>query len=217
MSSTGSKQRQGKRDQPDRSGTPERPDYHGGYEHVDGDVWVYGQTFSYRTGQELVAGATLSTRFTVDRPTRDVWPYLKDFNLWQAPAGYRYTGVVGDLEGKTFRLEADDTDIVPPESTVLKVIPEFMIVTSQGVPEGSSYVGLGGIPAGFHVLTLNNHAGTTIVSYMGEHASVMARGADADTMTIEEALLPWHEAIKSAGDVWREKFIPAAKQLGSDG
>src|SRR5947209_2244667 len=86
-------------------GTEAAPGYYDGPNEVIGDLRLNQRYFLYRTPLGLVSGKTFSITFTIDRPTRDVWPVFKDFNLWQNSHN-GYSGVVGDLDGKSFQLSS---------------------------------------------------------------------------------------------------------------
>ena len=190
---------------------------HQGPERIKGDVKLNRQFFTYEIDAGLVAGSLLTITFTIDRPARDVWPYYKDFNLWQNLYSYYYSGVVGDLEGQEFFL-TDDPNKVGYRYEVLRVIPEHVMVFWQPAPEPDepiSVPGLGMVPPGFHVFMLNEHAGETTATVLMQHASVMA---DASTeMAAEEALAPWSEMGVEGVKKWAEVFIPKLKQLVEEG
>ena len=100
------------------------------------DVGVHQQYFTHETpAGGPVAGKTLNVIFTIDRPAREVWPYFKDFNLWQNCYQHYYSGVVGDLEGKPLALAAGARPEIfgPPQYTVARVVPEHLIILFQPV------------------------------------------------------------------------------------
>ena len=206
--------------------------FYEGPSDVQGDVHLRIRYFTYQTAEGLVAGRNTNEMFTIDRPAKSVWPYLKDFNLWQNAYGFYYSGVVGDLEGRSFQIssrlkrsESSDEDrfeslvsakIDPNEPLqqspfkydVLRVVPEHLIVISQPVPEDGS---TGGVSPGFHVLMLNEHSGKTVVTFFTEHA---ARTQDK---TEEEALAPYREGSQETLRKFRDCFIPALKKLVYEG
>jgi hypothetical protein len=134
------------------------------------------------------------------------------------PGNYYYSGVVRDLEGQTFSLSMKPNDTEMPHLyKVDKVIDEHLIVMSQPVLtdedlEVYSIPGMGGASGGYHVFMLAEHGGQTRISVYMEHESVMARGADADTITPDEALQPWRDMLPGAIDRWRDDFIPALRK-----
>src|SRR5687767_9270596 len=87
-------------------GTVLAPKYYEGPVDIAGDVHVRIRYFTYLTDEGLVSGRNTNHMFTIERPARQVWPYIKDFNLWQNAYGFYYSGVVGDLEGKFFHISA---------------------------------------------------------------------------------------------------------------
>ncbi|MEP7242922.1 MAG: hypothetical protein ABI885_04475 [Gammaproteobacteria bacterium] len=188
--------------------------YYEGPADINCDERVHQRYFTYHTDQGLVAGVDCSVMFTIDRQARDVWPYLKDFNLWQNEHRHYYSGVLGDLEGRTFRLSDKPNDAGPHYYEVLKVIPEYLIAINQPVPADSSsagFPGKGGVSPGFHVFTLNEHGGKTTVTAFMEHAAI-AEG------TGEEAVTPWRKLVEGGWQrKWREDFIRTLKRLVYEG
>jgi hypothetical protein len=161
-----------------------------------------------------------------DAPRERVWPYAKDFNLWQNVGGYYYSAVLGDIEGQPFSLGFEPSEVENVEFhdsafyKVEKVIPEYVLIVSQPVltdeqVKAYGMTGYGGYSAGYHVLTLNDFGGKTTVAIATEHASVMAR--PGDPMTREEALAPVRNSGISHLHRWRDLFIPKLKQLVDEG
>jgi hypothetical protein len=172
------------------------------------DIHLHQRYFTYRTDAGLVAGKTFNVMFTVERPAKVVWPYFKDFNLWQNAYGHYYSGVLGDLEGQTFRLGSKPNEQGPHQYRVMRVIPEHTIVLFQPVPQDGSS---GGISPGFHAFLLNEHNGKTLVTGLMEHAS---RTTDK---TEEQALEPWRQMAAESHRKFRDVLIPALKKLVYDG
>ena len=164
-----------------------------------------------------MAGTATSVIFTLDRPAKDVWPYVKDFNLWQSDYGHKYSGVIGDLYSREdltigdqpFHLSDEPTD---PESegeadyVVLMSVPEYVVVCYQPVPEDGS---TGGVSPGFHVFMLNEHQGRTTVSVLMEHAH-RTQGQSED-----EALKRFRQSGESSRDKWLNVLIPTLEKLVS--
>lgn len=192
------------------AGTIDMPQYYNGIAETIGDVRINHRLYTYRTDVGLVVGSTTSVLFSMDQPVRNVWPYFKDFNLWQ-PKHY-YTGVVGDLEGRTFGIgdEPDQVATVPHLYQVLRVIPEHLIVIQQLVPRRASDSGLpgiGGISAGSHVFTLHEHSDHTEVAIIMQHAAYAAR---VDEEADERALSKWRDPqmLPAWHQKWRDEIIP---------
>jgi hypothetical protein len=184
------------------------PKWHVGPAYADKDVRIRYLYYTYPTDQGLVSAGYLSVLFSIDRPARAVWPYFKDFNLWQNPYGYYYTGVVGDLEGATFALTVGkDTPPGPHGYRVVRAIPEHMISIHQPVPADGS---TGGMSPGFHSMLLTEHEGTTSVIYEGDHATRTQGKSE------EEALKPWREFSDKVVLMWRDSFIPTLRKLVYD-
>jgi hypothetical protein len=192
------------------AGTIDAPIYYDGTADVIGDVRVNIKLYTYRTELGLVVGSLTSMMFSLDQPVKEVWPYFKDFNLWQ-PKHY-YTGVVGDLEGRTFGIgdEPEQVATVPHVYQVVRVIPEHLIAVQQPVPRNANDTGLpgiGGVSAGSHTFTLHDHAGKTEIAIIMQHASYASR---ADEATAEQALAKWR--APGMMPEWhrkcRDEFIP---------
>jgi hypothetical protein len=178
-----------------------------------GDVRLHGRYFTLRTAAGLVAGTNFNVMFAIERPVKDVWRSFKDFNLWQE--NHVYSGVLGDLEGKTFSLSLKNYPNVRLDYEVMRVIPEYLIVLHQPLPEGAvqGLPGLGGVSPGFHVFMLSEHGGKTIVTGLMNHASLMEKASAARGMSDEDAIHPWRESLKEGLRKWQDDFIPALKKL----
>jgi hypothetical protein len=178
--------------------------------NFNGDICLHTRLYTYKTDGRIVSGWTMSVMFTIDRLARDVWPCLKDFNAWQNAYGHYYTGVVGDLEGKTFRIGSKPNDTASPYPNlyeVPKVIPEQLIVVNQ-----PSEVGVNcGVRPGFHVFVLNECAEKTIVTVLMDHCSA------SQGKTEEEALKLWQQEAPEYQRKWRDVFIPTIKKLVYEG
>jgi len=198
-------------------GAVQDPRYYDEAPVIQGDVSLHARYFTYKTEAGLVAGDNFSVMFTIDQPRKEVWPYFRDFNLWQS---FYYSGVVGDLEGKPLRLSTSPNEPGPCQYIVRKVIPEHLIVLDQPVPE-PGYQGLrwwlGGVSAGFHVFMLSENTGKTIVTVLMNHASVMERASQRQEMTDEEATRPWRELVLDGMSTWRDDFIPRLRRVVKEG
>jgi uncharacterized protein YndB with AHSA1/START domain len=197
------------------TGTVSAPTYHDGPSAVEGDVHLRIRYFTYETAAGLVAGRNTSHIFTIDRPARDIWPVVSDFNLWHNVSNYFYSGVLRDLYTSeerdlgtgTFRITVKkdgEPDLVTDDYVVLKVVPEHLIVLHQPVPEDG---GNGGVSPGFHVITLNEHEGKTTLTIYTEHA------ARTTGQTEEEALASYRETSPETLRRFRDDFIPTLKRL----
>jgi hypothetical protein len=193
-------------------------------EHVESkdDVFLSMRAFTTRVDAGLVAGMNLNVMFTIDRPASEIWPYARDWNLWQNRSGFYYSGVLGDLEGQTFGLSLKPDDVDNPHFyKVEKVIPDYLLVLSQPVLNDDEVQvyglpGYGGYSAGNCVFMLNAFGARTTLTAAMEHASVMARPGEA--MTEEQALAP----LRTDDTLvplfrWRDGFIPDLRQLVDDG
>lgn len=194
----------------DIESTAQDRNYYEGTVDINGDERIHSRYYTYRRGERLIAGVATSVMFTLDRPAKDVWPVLKDFNLWNR-GHHHYSGVVGDLEGRTFRLSDQPDEPGPHYFEVVKVIPEYLIIINQPVPADGSTAGLpglGGVSPGFHVFMLNEHEGKTTVTVYMDHATV------SETQDEESALKPWREVLEGHWRIkWRQDFIRNLKAL----
>jgi hypothetical protein len=181
----------------------ESPLFQEGPVAVQGDIRLRQRFYTQHAGLGRLAGTTLSVMFEIDRLAKDVWPFLQDFNLWQNPYGYYYSGVVGELEGETFALGSKE-DLGAHRYRVDKVIAEHLIVISQPVLEERS---TGGVSPGFHVFMLNQHEQKTLVTIIMEHASPNSDHPE------EDPLAHWKGAAKKVQQMWRDSFIPTLKNL----
>lgn len=193
---------------------PERT-YYEGPTDINHDEKICARYFTYKTELGLAAGDCYCIMFTIDRSAKEVWRYLRDFNLWQNEHNHYYSGVLGDLEGKTFSISNRRDDPGPHYYEVLKVIPEYLIVINQPVPlDGTSagLPGLGGISPGFHIFMLNEYDGKTTVSVFMQHV------ARAETQNESNAVEPWRELVeRDAQPKWRDGFIRTLKRLVYEG
>jgi hypothetical protein len=167
-------------------------------------------TFTTETGK-LAAGVTATVMFTIDRPAKNVWPILSNFNTWQNEHKHLYSGIVGELEGKTFHLKIEASQPGPYFYEVIKVIPEYLLVFHQPIPKDGTaggLPGLGGLSPGFHVFMLNEHSGRSTVTIFMEHTSI------AGTQDVTEALRPWRKVVDAEWmPKWRQGFIDTIKKL----
>jgi len=208
-------------------GTVQAPNHYEETPVSQGDVHLHGRYFTYQTAEGLVAGCNLSVMFTIDRTAKEVWSVLKDFNRWQK--GHRYSGVIGDLEGKEFHLSLNPSSVGQKDAVqkdsfrihyqVVKVIPEYLIVIYQPVPEGKvePFPGLGRVSPGFHVFMLNEHGGKTVVTIVMNHASLMDDASRTPRITEEEAVGPWRQMTREGLRKWRDDFIPDLKNVIYEG
>jgi len=154
----------------------------------------------------------MTVHFTLDGTRKEAWPFVKDFNAWQNSEGYYYDSVIGDQEGGSFRLSTDPNDFEgSPSYDVIKVIPEYVIVVSQPIPEGAYggkdwSIGQGGVSAGFHIVGLDQFGDKTIVTFHMEHASLVGNEG-------EDVTESWRPMTEEAARKWREGLIPNMKRL----
>ena len=180
--------------------------YYEGPAETQGDVRLRQRYFTHQSDAGLIVGKDFNVMFTIDRPAKDVWLYVKDFNLWQNSYGYYYSGVVGDLEGESFHItvKKGNESLGSYPYKVLRAIPEYLIVAFEPIAEDGSN---GGINSGFHVFVLNEHDGKTTVTVLMEH------GSRTRDMTEEEALDPFRKQAPESHRFWRDILIPTLKKL----
>ncbi|HKW43852.1 MAG TPA: hypothetical protein VJP06_06660 [Thermoplasmata archaeon] len=197
------------------SGTEANPTFiEGPIESID-DLRLTRRFFLYETPDGLVSGTTFNIRFTVDAVPGVVWPVFKDLNLWQN-SHHRYSGVVGDLEGKSFRIaNVNSPDRWLSSYDVIRVIPEHLMVFSQPIvddaridAEMKKLYG-GGVSPGFHAFMLSPREQNTDVWIQMEHAR------RARNLTVDESLAPWRQLHPASREKWRNSFVPTLKRLAS--
>jgi len=156
-----------------------------------------------------MTGTTTNVMFTIDRPAKAVWPYLRDFNLWQNSYHHYYSGVAGDLEGRTIRLvigsDLNAPERLSAEYRVVRVIPEHLLMISQVVVEDGPVAGMGGLT----VFMLNEHDEKTVITILMQHDRL------TQALTEEEALAPWRASAPENLMKWRDFFIPTLKRLAT--
>jgi hypothetical protein len=200
------------------AGTAADPNYYDGIDEIHEDVRQNTRLFTYRCAEGLVAGNRTSVSFSIDRPASEVWPYARDWNTWQNQSSHYYSGILGDLEGKTFSLSLQPNDTERPHFYhVLKVMPEHLIVIHQPPNPGddaepTGLPGYSGVSPGFHVLMVNEHGGKSEIHVVMEHAAVMARPSDPE-LSDDDSLAPWRELLPEWHRKWRDEFIPNLKKL----
>jgi hypothetical protein len=176
--------------------------------------------YLYETAEGVVSGSVFTVQFRVNARSSDVWPVFKDLNLWQS-SHHAYSGVVGDMEGKTFHISSQpnpDQWLWPYE--VIRVVPEHLMVFRQPLPDRpvpkvrlhakedwSAGDLVGGVSPGFHVFTLTERDGKTDVTIVMQHARRDAAWGDP-----EEALKPWRQLAPGSQEKW-SIFIPTLKRL----
>jgi hypothetical protein len=169
---------------------------------IDGDVKIHQRFYTEDTQAGKVIGKTLSIAFTIDRPAKDVWPHLKDFNPWQNEYGHYYSGVIGDLEGQTFRIGESPDDLAGEHQyEVVRVIPEHVIFVLQ--PQMAA----AGQSPDSHTIMLGEHEGKSNISIVMQHATLLTEpGKEAET------LVYWQEMAQESQRKWRDIFIPTLKR-----
>jgi uncharacterized protein YndB with AHSA1/START domain len=190
----------------DLQGSYETAVYTDGPDDVHDDVRMTQQYYIHDTPSGRMVGKTSNVTFVLPSGPADVWPFLKDFNQWQNGDSHYYSGVVGDLEGKTFnlRLTADAEGRGPDQYHVLRVIPEHLIVLRQpGEWEGGASVA-----DGFHVFVLTHHRAGSLVSVFMQHAR---RVEDREAEATAQAWL--REVASDSRRKWLEVFIPTLGKL----
>jgi hypothetical protein len=192
-------------------GTLREPRFHAGPEATQADVRLHQRYFSFASPQGLVIGCDMNVVFALERTPAQVWPVFKDLNQWHQASHY-YSGVFGDLYDRenldlgtgTFRMsDAPGTPLYPSVYTVLKVIPERLVVAFQPIPEDGSS---GGVSPGFHVCMLHPQEQGTLVTILMQHA---LRSTDFDLdARLESLRRETPEWIRK----WRDDFIPTLKR-----
>jgi hypothetical protein len=202
------------------TGTVKDPKFIKGFTADQDGLRMHGEYFVYRCELGLVSGSRLTLKFTLDGSRRQVWPFFKDWNTFMNPHYYT-SHAIGDLEeGQTYRATQSPDDLDGDRQYRLdKLLREYVIVQSQPVSKtadigGDWQIGLGRVPAGSQVVTLDQYEpGKTEIGFFSEHATLMAEPQDADAMSDEEAMAPWHPVVDAAAQLWRDEFVPALRKL----
>ena len=63
-------------------GTVSELKYDEGPVYVNDDIWLHERYYTYKADERLVSGWTMTAVVIFDRPVRDVWPYVKYWNLF---------------------------------------------------------------------------------------------------------------------------------------
>jgi hypothetical protein len=197
-------------------GTASSPKFREAFDEQHDDLKICGRYFTFRDDVGLVAGATIDLTCTFDKPARDVWPYFKDHTLWQDAYNHYYSGVLGDLEGKTFMINTVPRDWPKHRYDVLRVIPEHVIIVNQPIPDDDEGYSVGaphpqgGVNPGVMVFMISEYGGQTVLNIFMEHRF------RSTTLSEDEAIgtFWW---MPDALLKWREVFIPALKMLVYDG
>lgn len=201
-------------------GTLLAPDFYDGPSEVLGDVHLTQQFYTYATREGLVSGKTFSVMFTIERPSREVWPFFKDPNLWQNGYGHYYSTVVGeaykseehDLGHEPWGIAAKPNDVAVAAYQTIRVVPGHAMVFFQPIPAPGKwpaewFFGQGGVSPGFHIFSLHGHGGKTVATILMEHAT------RTQGKSVEEALAPWREMAQESHRKFRDVLIPTLKKL----
>ena len=182
------------------------PNYYDGPAEVLGNIRLRQRFFSWKVDGGWISGKTFNVAWTVDAMAAEVWPYFKDFNLWQNSYGHYYSAILGDIEGQMCRLSDKPNEPGPHQYRVARVIPEHLIVLFQTIPEFNSEETSS---PDCHVFLLNGHPGAkcTEISALMEHHALFKN------VTEEQALRPWQEFAPESHRKFRDIFIPTLNSL----
>ena len=205
-----------------QAGTVSAPTWYDGIDHNEGDFGFHLKNFTYMTVKGPVVGIIGSVMFTIDRPAKEVWPYLKDFNSFEGPYGIRYEGKDGNLVAWGDLYTSEEHDLgqetltyggtkntwksVP--SSVIRVIPEHLLVLFENIPADGS---TDGMSPGFHVFTLNEHGGQSIVYGIMEHSERSNAKTEAEALAGSRWGPKQYDQAASLGR-WKQ-FVPTLKDL----
>ncbi len=197
-------------------GTASSPKYRVAFDEQVDDLKLSGRYYTFNTDEGMVVGATVDITCTFDKPARDVWPYFKDHTLWQDAYLHYYSGVLGDIEGKTFMINTEPRNFAKHRYEVVRVIPEHVIIVQQPIPGEDERYSIaaghpqGGVHPGVMAFMLSEYGGQTVMNIFMEHRF------RTKTLTEDEALATFWW-MPDALLKWREVFIPALKMLVYDG
>jgi len=153
---------------------------------------------------EAVLDVTIQTVF----PARQVWPILKDANLWMRRFGYEWDGIPADHEDHYISLgNTGSANNMKYGSgghrtvyVVRKVIPEQLIY-QDSLP--IRMIDKDGVWSGHNLTSLREHEGRTTINVFMEHTWF------SETLSLDELRQEARGAMfGSAVAFWREYFIP---------
>ncbi len=206
-----------------RVGSITSPRYYDRVDYKRDDVAYKQKNYTYMSAKGPVVGLVSSLICTIDAPSSEVWPYLKDFNSFEGPFGIRYTGqddqlvVWGDLyTDEDHNLGQQTLQYGGPKNTwksvpsrVLRVIPEHLLVLFEDVPADGS---TDGMSPGFHTITLNEHVGVSHISMMLEHAERLK--VSTEELALERSMWgPNKYDYSQSLSLWKDSFVPTLKAL----
>ncbi len=214
---------QPKNDSTARAGTITAPRYYDRIDYKQDDVAYKQKNYTYMSAKGPVVGLVSSLICTIERPAKDVWPYLKDFNSFEGPFGIRYTGehdqlvVWGDLYTneehdlgqETLQYGGTKNTWKSVPSRVLRVIPEHLLVLFEAIPADGS---TDGMSPGFHTITLNEHVGISHISMMLEHAERLKYETEEEALDNSRWGPKKYDYSRSLS-LWKDQFVPKLKEL----
>lgn len=156
----------------------------------------------------MVGGKVFRVKLVLDRPAKEVWPILKDFNLWQGwkdgkRYGFYYDAIVGDSEGKKIQMGAKpDGSANYMPINVRRVVPEHLII-AEGMPITYGTMTIGSE----NVFTLTEEDGKTIFN------GLLIKHNWSTTMTADEMYDADRKIADGSEKTWGENFLPRLKAL----
>lgn len=208
---------------PARVGTIKSPNYWDRIDFREDDVAYKQKNYSYIGPKGAVVGLVSSLLCTLDRPSRDVWPFIKDFNSFEGPFGIRYIlpneelvawgdlydDVDHELGQQIWQYAGEKGTWKSGPCRMLRVIPEHLIAIQEMIVKDGSP---NNISRGFSTITVHEHVGKSHVAMMLEHAERL--DAKTELEALEKSM--WgpklYDYSVSLG-LWKDKFIPKLKEL----
>jgi len=121
-------------------------------------------------------------------------------------------------EKRSFGIDDFPDQVAPPLFTLVRVIPEHLIVMEMPVrrnPRDRVRPGIGGVPVGFSTFSLHEYTGKTECVSLMEHASYASREDEADE---KRAVAKWTDPtlMDEARRKWCDDFVPQLRQAVRD-
>ena len=178
-------------------GTPKSPKLYAGLPDPAREQWR--RYFSFSSEGRLTTGTITNVVFHLDKSPLDAWPSIQDFNIWQNSFDHYYSGPIGELEGRTFRLTERT---VSADYRVVRSIPPYLIVIEQIVTDEGPLAGMGG----FMTFSLNESVTGTLATILMQH------DRSTTDLSEDEALAYWTDSATENLRKWKDFFIPSLRK-----
>ncbi|RSU68613.1 hypothetical protein [Sphingomonas sp. S-NIH.Pt3_0716] len=198
-------------------GTAIEPNWYEGSDTSEEGFGYHIRHFSYMTDAGPVVGLTASLMFTLDVPSAIAWEFVSDFNSFEGPFGFRFSGAWGrlydseehDLGQQTLRYQTSTGEWSEP-ARVIRVIPQHLLTLFEPVPEDGRN---GGISPGFQTVVLNDHDSRTTVTAVFEHAERLPPGTTEEEALARSIWGPGGFDSTEPTRLWKDEFVPLLRKM----